>query len=62
MKLKYDEPLSNFALNFNVHLYVTVGGLLGVSRTNELYHHQGAAAGKGLHSSTFHLNLSRFCH
>ena len=79
LKLKCDEPLSNFGFNFNLRLYNTalLGGgvyLLGEKATLA----SGAQAlitnnfasidpdistrGRGFHSSTSQLNLSRFCH
>ena len=47
LKLKCDEPLSNFAFNFNLRRYNLV--------TADDF-------GRGLHSSPFQLNLSRFGH
>ena len=52
LKLKHDEPLSTFAFNCNLRRY-TVVRLAAVHRTV-------LPPGRGLHSSTFRLNLSRF--
>jgi hypothetical protein len=54
LKLKYDDPLSNFAFNFNLRRY-NKGPIRNDIR--ELIE----AAGRGSHSSTFHPNLSRSC-
>ena len=58
LKISNDGPLSNVAFNFNLHRYNTEvalepagGAQLAVDVT----------PGRGLHSSTSVLNLSRFC-
>ena len=56
LKLKYDEPLSNFAFNFNLRRYIEAEDariLTDMSLMRRMY-------GRGLHPSTFQLNLSRF--
>ena len=60
LKLKYDEPLSNFAFKFNVRRYAEVGLGVGLRVSGK------AAAfmqkvGRGLHWSTFRHNVSAFC-
>jgi len=60
LKVKCDESLSNFAFNFNlrrysVFLYLDRTHVATVSGTRSLWD-----MGRGLHSSTFQLNLSRF--
>ena len=56
LKLKYDEPLSNFAFNFNLRRYIEAEDariLTDMSLMRRMY-------GRGLHPCTFQLNLSRF--
>ena len=58
LKLKYYRPLSNSAFKFNLRRYhenETGGVFIGT-------HHklEEGATGRGLHSSTLQLNLSRF--
>jgi hypothetical protein len=96
MKLRYDEPLSNFAVNCNLRRYIKAAGGVGrgltalqldihealrpteeesipdedaVRQQTIPFHLVWSAArrdvranvlGRGLHSSTFQLNLSRF--
>ena len=63
MKLKCDELLSSFALKFNLRLYIVVAG--GVAANNTVRARLAAVAeeaGRGLHSFTFQLNLSRVSH
>jgi hypothetical protein len=80
MKLKYDEPPSEFAFCFHSQRYHPgalaegdeSGGMVGESgtkykpRARKYVSTPSArplrAAGRGLHSSTFRLNLHRFCH
>jgi len=50
LKLKYDEPLSDFAFNFNLRRYVMDG----------LVRMQVRLTGRVFHSTTSHLSLSRF--
>jgi len=50
LKLQYDGPLYNFAFNFNLRRY-NVAPLAVVE----------SHVGRGLHSSTFRLNVSAFC-
>jgi hypothetical protein len=55
LTLKYDEPLSSYAFKFNLrryHMFGAGGG--GLEMPGD------AMLGRGLHSSTFQLNLSRF--
>jgi len=54
LKLEQDEPLSNFAFKFKLRHY-TVGA-------GERRGRRAVERGRGLHSSTFMLNLSRLCH
>jgi hypothetical protein len=73
MKLNYDERLSNFAFNFNLRRYFSVEAVslpisgktrAGFETPEHLSSHAGysagGAGGRGLHLSTFQLNLSRF--
>jgi hypothetical protein len=56
LKLKYDEPLSNVAFEFNLRRYSKVensGHYIDPSATT--------AGGRGLPSFTFPLNLSLLC-
>ena len=57
MKLQYDEPLSNFAFNFNLHHYSKVSSK---SWANCSGPEVLGLLGRGLHSSTSQLNLSHF--
>jgi len=60
LKLKYGNPLSSFAVKFNLRRYITAGELLSLS----LNVTAGVAigdAGRGLHSFTFQLNFGAFC-
>ena len=70
LKLKYDALLSNVAFNFNLRRYTVdvdwkAGDVVVLASSN---HNPDEAetvtlltvAGRGLHSSTFQLNLSRF--
>ena len=68
MKLKCDEPLSNAAFKFNLRRYkmekdynIRMPAILQPPRL-ELMVAIVAAPGRGLHSSTSQLNLSRVCH
>ena len=77
MKLKCDEPLSDFAFSFNLRRYIqglavgmfsvappiaiiTVAIVASISLSG-VYGVAISAVGRGLHSSTFRLNLSAFC-
>jgi hypothetical protein len=51
LKLKYDKLLSNVAFNFNLRRY-----------SQEFLKWALQPPGRGLHSSTFQLNLSRVGH
>jgi len=61
LKLKYDVPLSNFAFKFNLRRFTLVEkvspALFAIAHSPNL---GGALQAGGLHSSTSHLNLSRF--
>ena len=62
MKLEYDEPLSNYAFAFSLRRYMKVTMMYG-SGMPLLYAFACVfclLVGRGLHSSTFQLNLSRF--
>jgi len=50
LKLQYDEPLSNFAFKFNLRRYNKA-----LKEVNAVVH------GRGIHSSTFKLNISTVC-
>ena len=50
LKLKCDEPLSTFAFKFNLRRY---------NKEKQFGAYNAWAMGRGLHSSTFQLNLSR---
>jgi hypothetical protein len=52
LKLKFDEQHSIFAFNFHLRRYITE--LMPLGSLHSLLH------GRGLHSSTSQLNLSRF--
>ena len=64
LKLKYDEPPSNFAFKFNLRHCILASG-------SGRWLHEGAVTnffvvrlqtdGRGLHSSTCQLNVSAFC-
>ena len=56
LELKHDGLLPNFAFKFNLRRY-TMGAAVGTAR--EIVRGEGVQ-GRGLHSSTFQLNLSRF--
>ena len=56
LKLNYDGPLSNCAFNFNLRRYNVVDKTQGNAGG------WGGIRGRGLHSSTFHLNLGRSGH
>ena len=63
LKLKQDKLLSNFAFNFNLRrysetLYIPANSL--TSGSTYYLRVVGCVVGRGLHSSTFQLNLSRF--
>ena len=55
LKAKYDKLLSNIALKFNLRRYIMEIEKLETSGDVACLH-----IGRGLHSSTFQLNLSRF--
>ena len=62
MKLKHLKLLSSFTFKFNLRRYTTgvfsTVGTTGVRGNNK--YRGSAAVGRGLHSSTFQLNLSLF--
>jgi hypothetical protein len=59
LKLLHDEPPSDFALKFNLRRYMKAFPEAVI--VIEEYDKMGCPArGRGLHSSTFQLNLSRF--
>jgi hypothetical protein len=60
LKLKYDKPLSNFAFKFNLRRYTMVGRAV---EADEPLMDAGldSLSGRGLHSSTFRINVSIFC-
>jgi hypothetical protein len=75
-KLRYDGPLSNFALAFNVNLrrynkvcVLDAGALAGLggpgtvggAATAAATAAAGTATGRGFHSFTVRLNVSAFC-
>jgi len=66
LKLKYDKLLSIcfiFYFNFNLRRYTKeFGGDGGDGGGGFLEPGEHGAGGRGLRSSTFRLNLSRFCH
>jgi hypothetical protein len=53
LKLEYDELLSSFAFKFSLRRYMKGGDLFRAKLRKEL-------TGRGLHSSTFQLNVSGF--
>jgi len=55
LKRRCDGPLSNFAFYFNLRRY-TLGPVGGAGAAAA-----GKVRGRGLHSSTFRLNVSTFC-
>ena len=62
LKLKHDVPLLNFAFNFKLRRYImalnyasTINGFTHMNLTK-----LDVLSGRGLDSSTFQLNLSRF--
>jgi len=57
LKLKSDEMLSSFAVQFNLRRNNKGSGETGCKRESACASNNG---GRGLHSSTFLLNLSRF--
>ena len=72
MKLNCDEPLSNVAFKFNLHHYTE--GVMPIYRVEPAKSDRSQCKyaycffatailndGRGLHSSTFQLNLSAFC-
>jgi len=56
LKLIYYEPLSTFAVKFNLRRYTKAFA------STLVLHGDVAVVGRGLHSSISQLNLSRFCH
>jgi len=58
LKLRCVVPLSNFAFKFNLRRYSK--GIFLFYKLSQIS--EWRQSGKGLHSSTFQLNLSRFCH
>jgi len=65
LKLKYDKRLSicfNFGYNFNLRRY-NMDGKRAADLCDAAAHPElSRLLGRGLHSSTFQFNLSRFCH
>ena len=59
LKLECDEPLSEFAFKFNLRRYSEEGGDVDL-RDKQDDHDAYEAFGRGLHSSTFQLNVSAF--
>jgi len=71
--LRYDEPLSSFAFNFNVcpnvsviAVKISLHAALAKTRVEDYYFPAKsgasiAAVGRGLNSSTFRLNVSACC-
>jgi hypothetical protein len=55
LKRKCDEPPSNFAFKFKLRRYIMAAAKLKAAATIA----SAGVAGRGLHSSTFQLNLSR---
>jgi len=55
LKLKSDTPLSTSAFKLNLRRY-------NVVRDGRDHFYGAGNSGRGLHSSTFQLNLSRFWH
>jgi hypothetical protein len=61
LKLEYDEPLSNFAFNTNLCLSIEVAAVHVNCAISKLMKHKLMCnMGRGLHSSTFQLNVSAF--
>jgi len=63
LKLKNEEVLSNFAFNFNLRRYTDVGNQITYEWTllsGPSLDFTAGTLGRGLHSSTFQLSLSRF--
>jgi hypothetical protein len=61
LKLEYDELLSNFAFNFNVHRYMKVPHADAFAMLPEGFH-DVVFTGRGLHSFLFQLDLSFSVH
>jgi hypothetical protein len=65
LKLLYDKLLSNFAFNFSLHRYTLVLFILFPFLRRDVRRASVPAhlllTGRGLHSSTFWLNVSAFC-
>jgi hypothetical protein len=57
LKLIYDGPLSYSAFKFKLRRYIMAIYELQQAGYTNLYHLEG----RGLHSSTFRLNVSAFC-
>jgi len=62
LKLEYDETLSDFAFKFKLCRYMKVSQAKMEQLTSESLTMHDDAVGRGLHSSTFQLNLSRVGH
>jgi len=60
LKLEYDGLLSNFAFNFNLRRYNWGFFIMQSWLPIYLAKSLGLSLGRGLHSSTFQLNLSCF--
>jgi hypothetical protein len=64
LKVKYAEPLSNSAFNFNLRCYNMVAGSWHIENKERGFTNLRSQRnlGRGLHSSTAQLNLTRFRH
>jgi len=68
LKLKYDELLSSFAFKFHLRRYTKDKSKRVITFANNAdyismrHHTYEMPRGRGLHSSTFYLNLSHFGH
>ena len=65
MKLIYDKLLSSYAYNFNMRRYIKADRCTTFSAgaiPAKAFGACPADGGRGSHSSTSHLNLSRSCH
>ena len=60
LKLKCDEPLSDFAFNLNLRRYIlsSLSSFMSIAVLLFLFLIVFAIVGRGLHSSTSQLNLS----
>jgi hypothetical protein len=60
LKLRCDEALSNLAFNFNLRRYSMVRAYIHYQNSATVELSSATVPGRGLHSSTSQLNLSRF--